>query len=577
MFFFVVYDLTALQSRLRAKNPKMILLQIFGIIIVDVTLTIGPLLPSFNGTIAKVLVEPAAIGIGLGLVSHFIFFPRSTSHVVLDQMQGLVCLLKGPLDATDTSLLKGEDLTLAELNAIKVKCIATYKAMEPAMGFLPLDFSVGWWGADDVKSMKQPIRQALMTSLSLLEVHIARIGGHAKLEKLHQLTVDRDSDTESQTTGKEKDRPREVGMRQLIESVNLVQALRSPEHESLRSETIDALRQSSKDILPACQHATELIAECIGTVNKRWFGRASKEHLNELCERTQSALQNLQSLREAFATETTERLISTHAEIFDEKGKLKTLDESSVHRVRGITIGMIFEEQVLGVADGWERVLGQLVNLLKERQKIRLWLPKGLRYAVNWVRRKNALAPVPAASEPTVDPDVAEAQSKAAQQHLRISRGYRVNRRSGLGKAIIGSYHWLINPDGLYAMRMVIVTVALAIPAAIPHSAGFYYREKGLWALIMGQTTLVIYMADFTFSLLCRAIGTIIGGVLGLVAWYIGSGHGPGNPYGLAAVMAAVIIILMWGRIFAPMALLQAMMMAGATCILVIGYSYDDT
>ncbi|KAJ5345463.1 hypothetical protein N7452_003467 [Penicillium brevicompactum] len=530
-----------LVSRLRAKNPKMILLQIFAIIIVDVTLTIGPLLPSFNGTIAKVLVEPAAIGIGLGLVAHFIFFPRSTSHVVLDGMQGLVCLLKGPLDATETSLLKG------------------------------------WWGADDVKSLKQPMRQALMTSLSLLEVHIARIGGHAKLEKLHQLTLDHDSDTESQDTGKEKNRPREVGMRQLIQSVNLVQALRSPEHESLRSETVNALQVSSKDLLPACQQATELVAECIGTVNKRWFGRSSKEHLNELHERAQSALQNLQSLRESFATETTERLISTHAEIFDEKGMLKSLDESSVHRVRGITIGMIYEEQLLGVADGWERVLGQLVVLLKERQKIRLWLPKGLRYAVNWVRRKNAVAPIPAASNPIVDPDVAEAQSKAAQQHLRISRGYRVNRRSGLGKAIIGSYHWFINTDGLYALRMVIVTIALAIPAAIPHTAGFYYREKGLWALIMGQTTLVIYMADFTFSLLCRAVGTIIGGILGLLAWYIGSGHGEGNPYGLAAIMAVVIIILMWGRIFAPVALLQAMMMAGATCILVIGYSYDDT
>lgn len=573
----ILYDLTAFQSRLRAKNPKMIFLQIFGIIIVDVSLTVGPLLPSFNGTIAKVLVEPAAIGVGLGLVSHFIFFPRSTSHVVIDGMQGLVSLLRGPIDATETSLLKGDDLVLAELHAIKVKCIGAYKAMEPAMGFLPLDFSVGYWGADDVKSMKQPIRQALMSSLSLLEIHIARIGGHAKLEKLHQLTVDRDSDTESQGPDKEKGRPREVGMRQLIESINLVQALRSPEHESLRSETVDALRKSSKDILPACQQATELIAECLSTVNKRWFGRASKEQLNELCERAQSTLQNLQSLREAFATETTELLISTHAEIFDEKGMLKSLEESSVHRVRGITIGMIFEEQVLGVADGWERVLGQLVNLLKERQKIRLWMPKGLRYAVNWVRRKNAVAPVPAASSPTVDPDVAEAQSKAAQQHLRISRGYRANRRSGLGKAIIGTYHWFINPDGLYAMRMVVVTVALAIPAAIPHSAGFYYREKGLWALIMGQTTLVIYMADFTFSLICRAIGTVVGGLLGLVAWYIGSGHGIGNPYGLAAIMAVVILILMWARIFAPPALLQATIMAGATCILVIGYSYEDT
>jgi hypothetical protein len=129
----------------------------------------------------------------------------------------------------------------------------------------------------------------------------------------------------------------------------------------------------------------------------------------------------------------------------------------------------------------------------------------------------------------------------------------------------------------MFALRMVVVTIALAIPAAIPSSAGFYYREKGLWALIMGQTTMVIYMADFTFSLICRAIGTIIGGALGLVAWYIGSGHGDGNPYGLAAIMAPVIIIIMWGRIFAPTAMLQAMMMAGATCILVIGYSFDDT
>lgn len=565
------------QSRLRAKNPKFIIMQIFGIIIVDVTLTIGPLLPSFSGTIPKVLIEPAAIGIGLGLVSHFIFFPRSTSHVVLDGMEGLVRLLKGPLDATENSLLKGEVLAMADLQTIKLRTIAAYRDLKPAMSFLPLDFSVGWWGAEDIKSMKKPIRQALISSLSLLEVHIARVGGHAKLEKLHKLTVDRDSDSDSQASENEKKRPREVGMRQLMQSVNLVQALRSPEHESLRSETVEVLRQSSKDILPACQEAVAIIAESINTVNKRWFGRPSKERISQLHERSQTVLQNLQAVRSSFATETTERLIETHAEIFDEKGMLKSLDESSLHRVRGITMGMIFEEQVVGVADGWERVLGQLVVLLNERQKLRLWLPKGLRYAVNWILRKNVVAPVTAAHNPVIDPDVAETQSKAAQQHLRISRGYRATRGSRFGRAIIGTYHWFINPEGLYAMRMVAVTIALAIPAAIPHTAGFYYREKGLWALIMGQTTLVIYMADFTFSLICRAIGTIVGGLLGLVAWYIGSGHGAGNPYGLAAITAVVLTILMWGRIFAPPAMLQAVIMAGATCILVIGYSFEDT
>ena len=535
------------------------------------------MLPYFSGTIPKVLIEPAAIGIGLGLVSHFIFFPRSTSHVVLDGMEGLVRLLKGPLDATENALLKSQDLDMADLQKIKVQTIGAYKNLKPAMGFLPLDFSVGWWGADDIKSMKKPIRQALMSSLSLLEVHIARIGGYAKFKKLHQLTVDRDSDSDSQVNGAEKRRPREVGMRQMIESINLVQAMRSPEHESMRSETVEVLRKSSKDILPACQEAVEIIAESLNTVNKRWFGRPSKEHLNQLHERCQTALQNLQALRTSFASETTERLIQTHAEIFDEKGMLKALDNTSLPRFRGIMMGMVFEEQVLGVADGWERVLRQLVVLLKERQKIRLWLPKGLRYALNWICRKNAVAPIAAADNPIVDPDVVEAQSKAAQLHLRISRGYRVHRGSSFGRAIIGTYHWFINPEGLYAMRMVAVTIALAIPAAIPHTASFYYREKGLWALIMGQTTLVIYMADFTFSLICRAIGTVVGGVLGLVAWYIGSGHGEGNPYGLAAIMAVVLAILMWGRIFASPAFLQATIMAGATYILVVGYSFEDT
>ena len=92
----------------------------------------------------------------------------------------------------------------------------------------------------------------------------------------------------------------------------------------------------------------------------------------------------------------------------------------------------------------------------------------------------------------------------------------------------------------------------------------------------MGQTTVVVYMSDFALSLVSRTVGTIVGGVMGLVAWYIGSGHGSGNPYGLGAIMAAVVVILMWGRIFAPLALLQATIMGAATCILVIGYSYDD-
>ena len=93
----------------------------------------------------------------------------------------------------------------------------------------------------------------------------------------------------------------------------------------------------------------------------------------------------------------------------------------------------------------------------------------------------------------------------------------------------------------------------------------------------MGQTTLLVYMADFTFSMISRTIGTVVGGVLGLLVWYVGSGNGPGNPYGLAAILAAVLATLMWGRLFFNQGLLQATIMSAATCILIIGYSFDDT
>ncbi|KAJ5919738.1 hypothetical protein N7454_009573 [Penicillium verhagenii] len=575
VYFCLICFMVYLLARFRTKNPKFVLFQIFGTIIMDVHLTVGPLLPSFEGTIAKVLVEPAAIGIGIGLACQILFFPKSTSSAVLDGFEGLTRLIKSPLDITAATLVADESPAMADLLQLKMKAIDTYKKLMPALGFLQLDFSVGRWGADDIKSLKEPMRQASLASLSLLEFHISRVGGEQKLGKLREILID--DEHFSRDTIDEK-RPRSAGMRQLMESVRLVRAFQTPEHESIRLEMFDAIRTPTTKILPVCQEAATAVAEAIHAVNSsRWFGRPTKQQMDERTNHIKSVLEALTTQRIAFTSEFTEGLIETNADIFDANGKLKDLEDANLHRVRAISLAMVFEEQILGVAGAWESVLTQLVALMTERQKTRLWLPKGLRYAVFWVLRKNSVAPVIVNSTAVADPDAVEAQSKATQQSLRISRGYRVRKRSGLGRAIISSYHWLINADGMYALRMVAVTIALAIPAVIPSSAGFYYREKGLWALIMGQTTVVVYMSDFILSLVSRSVGTVVGGVAGLVAWYIGSGNGGGNPYGLAAVLAVIYPMMMWARIFFPMAVLQATIMAGATFVLVIGYSYDDT
>ena len=547
------------------------MLQIFGTIIADLFLTIGPLLPSFNGTLPKLLIEPAAIGIGLGIASAFLFFPQSTSHIVLAGTEGLLVLSKRPLEITLNSLTADEDdLSLEDLQKLKGKIIAAFKQIEPALAFLPLDFSVGRWNAEDVKSLKGPVRQAIISSMSLLEFHIARVGGNARMEKVKAAS----GEEEELKVNADEKTPRRAGQRQLMEHAELLQAIQSPEGNAVRSETVDTLKKSSTGILSSCQDAMTTAVDCVHTANSgRGFGRPKND---QLIERARSVSATLASARTSFANETTQLLLQTHADVFDAEGKLKSDHDLAGHSVRGIMTGMIFEEHVIGVADALEKLLSHLITLLQERQRTKLWFPKSIRYAAAWVFRKKAAAPITGPSQ-GVDPDDAESQPKNAQKQLRISRGYQGKRRSGLGKAILGTYHWLISAEGMYALRMVVVTVALGIPAVIPSSAGFYFREKGLWGLIMGQTAIVVYMTDFTFSAICRTVGTVIGGVMGLVAWYIGSGNGPGNPYGLAAIMLAAIVILMWARLFFPPALLQASIISAATCVLVVGYSYDDT
>ena len=75
---------------------------------------------------------------------------------------------------------------------------------------------------------------------------------------------------------------------------------------------------------------------------------------------------------------------------------------------------------------------------------------------------------------------------------------------------------------------------------------------RGLWALIMvglsflpdaassfadrqAQTGMGVYTGEQIGSFFLRMSGTVLGLVIGMVAWYIGAGRGPGNPYGVAA------------------------------------------
>lgn len=572
-------------ARVRMKNDSLLLFQIFGTIVIDIFLLTGPLLSQdFLPTLPKVLVEPGAIGVGIGLVLCIFLYPQSTSHVVLDCMEKLVKLTGAATDSTRRRL-NDQAVHIDELVALKAKTVGLYKAMKPALAFLPIDLSRGRWGVDDVKGLHVNVRAAMSASLSLLDFHIVWIFGVSKAKALRE----RNAESRQAADG-DAALPKQIGSHQLEEYMDLLEALKAPG----QSEKFDAIRVSllntTADVLNTAHDATGISARAIHMANSnRWIRTPKQEVFDAMNKEMTDCLAKLRESKERCIRNTNNVVIEHHADLFDADGKLKTTDDLHPGSLQGIVLSMVIEERILAVVTAMEDLLAYLIRLGEERKTHRMWFPRGIQYFVNWVFHGELVLPITAdgaapdavtAEDPENPIERDEPENKATEAYRRLrashlAKGRKV-RRGLFSKAMIGFYGWLTNPAGMYALRVTIVTIATSIPAALPQTAGFFYREKGIWGVITAQTCVLVYMADFTFSLFGRGLGTVIGGVMGMVAWYIGSGGlGDGNPYGLGATTAVFSLILIWWRLFLPAAWLQATVMVTSTFMLVIGFSYD--
>lgn len=114
------------------------------------------------------------------------------------------------------------------------------------------------------------------------------------------------------------------------------------------------------------------------------------------------------------------------------------------------------------------------------------------------------------------------------------------------------------------------------IPRYWHRSAGFYYYEKGFWALIMGQLTISLNSAETAAAWLQRLQATFWGCLTGMLLWYLSAGSGHGNRYALAVVTAIAFPILMTIRIYWPGPPLAAIIFA-VSAGLVVSYSWINT
>ncbi|GAM88660.1 hypothetical protein ANO11243_066940 [Dothideomycetidae sp. 11243] len=557
------------QARLRIKFPKLILTSIFGSIIIDIFLTSGPILPAFNGTIAATLIKPAAAAIAIGLACSILIFPESTSHLVLDDMHRVVTAMSGSLESAMAFLISYPEVHEAEqLQSQKLRLIAAWSKVEPSMTFLQFDTSYGQWSPEDIVALKEPVKLALIASLNLLD-----------LQYLHVRFRDRGDTLLSDSDGAQGDgavAKHVHGKHQIKESLNLVRAIRQPEIQTSVVRSYQALADTSKPILQAAGAALDAFAYSVRQSNsRRWYGNLSggaalKDHQEHV-----AVLEQLREEMAKYPAAANAALLVSHEDLFAADGTFRH-ESANLPQLSGLFVGFNFEERIVRVAAAAERALTAITMLEKERTSRRIWFPFGLRNFVSWAFGTSSTPSlvVPASTE---IPQIDKKALKQLRKRMKSGRVVPARRRNRVAALILGVGHWISSDEGLFGFRVLLATVVAAVIAVTSTTAGFFAREKGIWAVIMAQTGVMPYMADFTVGLVSRVGGTILGGVLGMIGWYIGSGNGPGNSYGLAASTAVVGIILMWLRLFAPPPFQQAVILAGATAALVFGYGFIDT
>ncbi|ELU39305.1 hypothetical protein AG1IA_06671 [Rhizoctonia solani AG-1 IA] len=168
--------------------------------------------------------------------------------------------------------------------------------------------------------------------------------------------------------------------------------------------------------------------------------------------------------------------------------------------------------------------MNQLIKLMEERKRNRLWAPTGLRKIANLLRREEGTAPVQGDVNPMPEPGKDDQYSRMYRRDpdARPPKGLTRQSYVCLTQHIKGADDCMRQ----FAIKYTIVTIALWLPQIFKSSAG----------------------------------------VIGMLIWYIGSGHGLGNPYGIAAAFGVFIIPMLFARLFWTQRVVESIMFSIPTC-----------
>ncbi|KAI0635211.1 hypothetical protein C8Q77DRAFT_1106698 [Trametes polyzona] len=551
---------------IRAYAPKLTIMSVFGTIAIDIFCSFGPLFPFAQYTLLNSLLTSVACYVGIALVFITFVFPESLNHSYLssageliEKFRGILIMQDEVLKTDPHDIMPGSPLATKTIMA-RVGMIQQLQQLMSQKQFLNLEFSWGRWNGDDIKDMLEPM-QAVATRLGALN-------GFAKM-MAHPMSLADHKHDETESVSDTSTSATAVDDTFLLRQFRERNLAAEQEHNVRLIDVLPSVREATADLRAAAVDALSALQGLILAVNTNRYKRGHALQDARLAS-LDKALAVLRAAMDDFKAERRLVLLQPYQAVFEK------LDAGAVNRIplRALYQSFVFAANLSTVCNGILMLAEHVSETAAKRTHARLWAPKGLR-AIGKLLRSGRGAGEGAVGEDPQPDDPVETEEKREYKLDPDSRPPE-NILQRVASTFHSLFKWTKTPEALFAFRYVVVTIALWIPSVVKSSAHFAYAQRSVWALIMAQTTLNIYASDQVFNYAMRLGGTFVGAVLGMVCWYIGAGHGTGNPYGLAAIVSVFLFPHVFMRIFAPPQYLVGVLMSGATFVLVVGYSWID-
>ncbi|KAF8585510.1 hypothetical protein K439DRAFT_1409815 [Ramaria rubella] len=369
---------------------------------------------------------------------------------------------------------------------------------------------------------------------------------------------------------------RPVGIFESQHHMNVEKRIRHPREEVIEEKSLGLLADSVEELLGETALAMDHILNWLDRTNSdRLRLRPLKEQVrNDILLSHERTIKRLKDAMDQFLSHKRHKILGPY------RGFLDPLRESTLHPPhRYLFRSYLYQFHLLQFCESIHDMLQDIERLDKHRNHRRLWPPVlPLKRILRWSAWEPNEATERACDEnPDIIPGVCAQSQVLGATESRDPDALPPNNVVELfGSHLCALLHGLTSRDAQFGLKGGILSVLLSLPSYFPNSTLFAYRNISIWAIYTAQVTLARYRGDTIFGFLSRLSSTFFGGLVGLAFWYISSGSGKGNPYGIAGVAAIILPLLMFVRVHAPGPPATVEIFA-ITTTLIVGYSWEDT